>query len=215
MFSMMKGPMDLLSELKRRRLVVPAHRVVRERRTVSSGLAGLDRVAGGGLPRGAVTEVVAPSCGGATVFYSALAGATGRGEMAAVVDPQDGFDATCAQAAGVALERLLWVRPPGCFKKALQALERILSSGFFDLAALDLGMDFRKIPGAPAAWMRVKKLAAASGAVVLVISAAPRLGPFASLAVSVRRRRVRWRGRVSQERWFEGIDLSFDLRRKK
>ena len=63
--------------------------------------------------------------------------------------------------------------------------------------------------------MRIKKLAGASGAVVLVISTAPRVGTFASLAVSVHRRRARWRGRNSRERWLEGVELSFDLRRKK
>lgn len=207
--------MDLLSELKRKRLVVPADRVEREGRTVPSGLEQLDRVAGGGLPAGAITEVVALSCGGATVLYAALAGATSRGQMAAVVDPQEGFDVASAHAAGVVLERLLWIRPQGSFKKALQALERILSSGGFGMAALDLGVGSKKAFEAPAAWMRIRKLARASGAVVLVISATPRVGTFASLGVSVRRRRARWRGRVSKERWLEGIELSFDLRRKK
>jgi hypothetical protein len=215
MFSIIKGPMDLLAELKRRRLVVPASRVGREVRTVPSGLFELDRIAGGGLPAGAITEVVAPSCGGATVLYAALAGATSRGETAAVVDPQDGFDVASAHAAGVVLERLLWVRPQGPFHNALRALERILSSGGFAMAVLDTGVGPGKVPGIPAAWMRVLRLARASGAVVLVISTAPRVGTFASLAVEVRRRRAHWRGRVPKERWLEGIELSFDLRRKK
>ena len=206
--------MDLLSKLKRKRLVVPASRVEREGKTVPSGLVELDRVAGG-LPVGAVTEVVASSCGGATVLYAALAGATSRGEMAAVVDPQEGFDVASARAAGVVLERLLWVRPQGSFKKSLQALERILSSGGFGLVVLDLGWGTQKAPEVPAAWMRIKKLAGASEAVVLVISTAPRVGTFTSLAVAVRRRRARWRGRNPRERWLEGIELSFDLRRKK
>jgi len=207
--------MDLLSELKRKRLVVSADRVEREGRTVPSGLDQLDRVAGGGLPAGAITEVVALSCGGATVLYAALAGATSRGQMVAVVDPQDGFDVASAHKAGVVLERLLWIRPQGSFKKTLQALERILSSGGFGMVALDLGAGFKKVLGTPAVWMRIRKLAMVSGAVVLVISATPRVGTFASLAVSVRRRRACWRGRVSKERWLEGIELSFDLRRKK
>ena len=215
MFSTIKGPMDLLSELKRKRLVVPASRVEREGRTVSSGLSELDRVAGGGLPVGAITEVVAPSCGGATVLYAALAGATSRDEMVVVVDPQEGFDVASAHAAGVVLEHLLWVHPRGSFTKALQALERILSSGGFGMLALDLGVGSGKLPGVLAVWMRIRKLARASGAVVLVISNRPRVGTFVSLAVGVGRRRAHWRGRVSKERWLEGIELSFDLRRKK
>jgi len=210
--------MDILAQLLRKRLVVPASRVEREGRAVPSGLAGLDRVTGGGLPAGAISEVVAPFCGGATVLYAALAGATSRGEMAAVVDPQEGFDVASAHAAGVVLEQLLWVRPRGSFARALRALERILSAGGFSMVALDLGGDCRNAPGAravPAAWMRIRKLAMACGAVVLVVSPVPRVGTFASLAVGVARRRAHWRGRGAQERWLEGIELSFDLRRKK
>ncbi len=207
--------MKSIEDLKRKGLIVTGDRVIREGGRVSSGIDELDRVAGGGLPRGAITEVVAPSCGGATVLYATLARATSGGGLAALVDPRDGFDADSAHAMGVGLERLLWVRPPGAFKQALQALERILSSGSFGLAALDLGMEAGRLPEVPAAWMRIKKLAAASKAVALVISAAPRAGPFASLLLSVRRRRVRWGGRVLKERWLAGIDLSFDLRRKK
>jgi hypothetical protein len=207
--------MDILAELLRKRLVLPASRVEREGRTVSSGLSRLDRVAGGGLPAGAISEVVASSCGGATVLYAALAGATSRDEMVAVVDPKEGFDVASAHKAGVLLEHLLWVRPRGSLARALRALERILMAGGFGMVALDLGVDPPKTPGAPAAWMRIRKLAAASGAVVLVISPTPRVGTFASLAVEVGRRRARWRGRGARERWLEGIELSFDLRRKK
>jgi hypothetical protein len=194
---------------------VPASRVEREGQTVSSGLLELDRVAGGGLPAGAISEVVAPSCGGATVLYAALAGATSRGEMVAVVDPQESFDVASAHAAGVALEYLLWVRPRGTFTRALRALERILSAGGFSMVALDLGVDSRRVAGTPAAWMRVRKLAVACGAVVLVVSPVPRVGTFASLAVEVGRRRAHWCGRGPKERWLEEIELSFDLRRKK
>jgi hypothetical protein len=138
--------------------------------------------------------------------------------MAAVVDPKEGFDVASAQAAGVVLEHLLWVRPRGSFSRALRAIERILSSGGFGMVALDLGVDFPKASGVravPAAWMRIRKLAVARGAVVLVISPAPRVGTFASLAVGVGRRRADWRGRGARERWLEGVELSFDLRRKK
>jgi hypothetical protein len=87
------------------------------------------------------------------------------------------------------------------------------------MVALDLGVDSRKVSGAgagaPAAWMRIRKLAVACGAVVLVVSPVPRVGTFASLAVEVGRRRAHWRGRGPKERWLEEIELSFDLRRKK
>jgi hypothetical protein len=131
------------------------------------------------------------------------------------VDPKESFDVASAHKAGVVLEHLLWVRPRGSFSRALRALERILSSGGFGVVALDLGVDSLKASGVPAAWMRIRKLAVASGAVVLVISPTPRVGTFASLAVGVGRRRAHWRGRGAKERWLEGVELSFDLRRKK
>ena len=39
-----------------------------------------------------------------------LAAATGRGELVAVVDALDAFDVESAAAAGVDLDRLLWIR---------------------------------------------------------------------------------------------------------
>ena len=65
----------------------------------------------GGLPRGCLTEICGPaSSGRTTVLLAALAAATRRGEFCAVVDASDALDPQSAAAAGVELERLLWVR---------------------------------------------------------------------------------------------------------
>jgi len=77
---------------------------------VSSGIAELD-VLTGGLPRGCLTEICgAASSGRTTLLLAALAAATARGEFCAVVDAGDALDPHSAAAAGVELERLLWVR---------------------------------------------------------------------------------------------------------
>ena len=92
--------------------VVPASRLsVRPRPiTVSTGIAELDALAGG-LPRGALTEIVGPaSSGRSSVLLSVLAAATAREEVCALVDVDDVFDPQSAVAAGVDLKRLLWVR---------------------------------------------------------------------------------------------------------
>jgi recombination protein RecA len=92
--------------------VVPASRLsVRPRPlTVSTGIAELDALAGG-LPRGALTEVVGPaSSGRSSVLLSVLAAATAREEVCALVDTDDAFDPKFAVVAGVDLKRLLWVR---------------------------------------------------------------------------------------------------------
>ncbi|MBV9086403.1 MAG: hypothetical protein JOY79_02870, partial [Acidobacteriaceae bacterium] len=92
--------------------VVPASRLsVRPRPvTVSTGIAELDALAGG-LPRGALTEVVGTaSSGRSSVLMSVLAAATAREEVCALVDTDDAFDPQSAAAAGVDLQRVLWVR---------------------------------------------------------------------------------------------------------
>lgn len=77
---------------------------------VSSGIPTLDTLTGG-LPRGCLTEICGPASSGRTsLLLTALAAATRRGEFCAVVDASDALDPHSAAAAGVDLDRLLWVR---------------------------------------------------------------------------------------------------------
>ena len=76
-----------------------------------TGLAVLDALIGGGLPRGEISEITGEaSSGGTSVILSLLAEATTRGEVAAYIDVSDCLDPLSVSAAGVDLERLLWVR---------------------------------------------------------------------------------------------------------
>jgi hypothetical protein len=78
--------------------------------TVSTGIPTLDALTGG-LPRGALSEFSGPTSSGRTgVMLTALANATQREEVCALVDASDSFDPASAAAAGVDLNRLLWVR---------------------------------------------------------------------------------------------------------
>ncbi|HWI17091.1 MAG TPA: hypothetical protein VNT81_05065 [Vicinamibacterales bacterium] len=73
--------------------------------------AAFDRGLAGGLPRGQVSEVVGPvSSGRTSVAWAALAAATRRGESVALIDTFDRFDPPTAQACGIDLSRVLWVR---------------------------------------------------------------------------------------------------------
>ncbi len=77
---------------------------------VSSGIPAIDALTGG-LPRGCLTEICGPASSGRTTFLlAALAAATRRGEFCTVVDASDALDPHSAACAGVALDRLLWVR---------------------------------------------------------------------------------------------------------
>ncbi len=76
-----------------------------------TGWGELDGALGGGLPRGELSEIAGPrSSGRTTVMCAALASATTRGELAALVDALDRFDVESAASAGVELSHLLWVR---------------------------------------------------------------------------------------------------------
>jgi hypothetical protein len=77
---------------------------------VSSGISEIDTLTGG-LPRGCLSEICGSASSGRTsVLLAALAAATRREEVCALVDATDALDAVSAAAAGVDLERLLWVR---------------------------------------------------------------------------------------------------------
>ena len=78
--------------------------------TVPSGVAEIDALAGG-LPRGALSEIFGPASSGRTaLMLSALAAATRRQEVCALVDAGDSLHPESAAAAGIELQRLLWIR---------------------------------------------------------------------------------------------------------
>ena len=92
--------------------VIPASRLADRPRPAmaASGVAAVDALTGG-LPRGALTEICgAASSGRTSLLLAAMAQATARGEVIALVDTSDSFDPASAEAAGVELKRVLWVR---------------------------------------------------------------------------------------------------------
>jgi RecA DNA recombination protein len=77
---------------------------------VSSGVREMDALTSG-LPRGRLSEICGPTSSGRTsLLLAALAAATQRQEVCALVDTTDALDPVSAAAAGVDFERLLWVR---------------------------------------------------------------------------------------------------------
>src|ERR1017187_2639125 len=85
-----------------------------------TGVAEVDALAGG-LPQGCLTEVYGPASSGRTsLMLAAMAQSTSRENVCALVDASDAFDPASAAAAGVRLERLLWVPCGGNAAHALQ-----------------------------------------------------------------------------------------------
>jgi len=77
---------------------------------VSFGIGSLDALTGG-IPRGALTEMVGSASSGRTsITMSLIAEITRQQEVCAVIDASDSFDPASAAAAGIVLDRVLWVR---------------------------------------------------------------------------------------------------------
>lgn len=166
--------------------------------------AVLDRGLAGGLPRGQVSEVVGPASSGRTsVAWSALAAATRRGESVALIDTFDRFDPPTAQACGIQLSRLLWVRGqaiskttgaidpawlpgvravngPGTFMervidRAIKSLNLVVQSGVCTLVVIDLiDVPAVALRRLPAStWFRVERAIEGSDTAVLILAAQP------------------------------------------
>jgi RecA/RadA recombinase len=89
--------------------LTPAPRILRP--VASSGIPAIDELLEGGLPLGAITEIIGPECSGRTSFsLSFLSRMTRVGKVCAWIDVSNAFHPESAAAAGVDLSRLLWVR---------------------------------------------------------------------------------------------------------
>ena len=98
--------------------LTPAPKMIRP--AAATGIKALDEVLKGGLPVGAISELVGPECSGRTsVALSFLARITQAAKICAWIDVSNALDPSSAAAIGVDLARLLWVRC-GAPQKSLQ-----------------------------------------------------------------------------------------------
>lgn len=76
-----------------------------------TGIREIDSLLHGGLPVGAISEIVGPECSGRTsLALTFVAGMTQAGKVCAWVDVSDTLHPESAAAIGVDLSRLLWIR---------------------------------------------------------------------------------------------------------
>jgi recombination protein RecA len=79
-------------------------------RLISSGVAQIDALLGGGLPMGGICEFTGMASSGRTSLALALLAEATIDAACAYVDVEDSVDPRSAAAAGVCLRNLLWVR---------------------------------------------------------------------------------------------------------
>ncbi|HEY3054577.1 MAG TPA: hypothetical protein VGK31_01465 [Thermoanaerobaculia bacterium] len=176
-----------------------------------TAIDALDALLGGGLRRGKVVELVSRRAAGRfSIVMSTIAAATSIGEAAALIDVSDHFDPQIADAAGVDLRRLLWVRPK-TMKQAVMAAEMITATGF-QLVVLDAGVHPVRGRRAPdAAWVRLARAAEAHGAAMLVSTPYPFTGTASEAVVRGEKARVKWLGSGKSPRLLAGITANFAL----
>jgi hypothetical protein len=136
-----------------------------------TGLAFFDQSVGGGLPKGAITELITPprSAGSASLVHAFIHGAYRDKYFVALIDGRDSFD-PCALGNSI-LRQLLWVR---CTKalEAVKAADLLLRDGNFPLLIVDLIFnspgELRKIP--QTTWYRLQRLVESVPTACLVLT---------------------------------------------
>jgi hypothetical protein len=237
-----KGPKAVFSHLSATRKlagVTPASRLaVRPApEMVSTGILEIDMLTGG-LPRGCLSEIYGPASSGRTsLLLAALAAATQRKEVCALVDTTDAFDLTSGAATGIEFGRLLWIRcgenssprhrdkekKYGQVEQALRVTDLLLQSGGFGLVAIDLAdvpvQVVRRIP--LTSWFRFQRAVEPTPTVLLVFSPTPCARTCASLLLQMRgqaaviSRQSSGKATLAHAELFEGLQIEGELMRSR
>ena len=193
-------------------------------------VAALDacvRPAGGGLPRGQLSELAGPaSSGRTTLLLQTVAAATQRGELAAVIDTCDRLDVASVIAAGADPERLLWIRGDTSatgvvtgaaaleriVDRALKALNLVLQAGGFGLVAIDLAdvpaPALKRLPFTT--WLRVQRIVEGSDTACVLLVPEP-IGRSAGGLTLTLGGRTQWAGAADRSRRLTGLDVGIRI----
>jgi recombination protein RecA len=161
--------------------------------TVPAGISSIDFLTGG-FPRGSLTEIYGPPCSGRTsLLVSALASRTSAAEVCALVDARDAFDPASAEAAGVNLKNLLWVRCRNV-DQALRATDLLIQGGGFGMIALDFSdtpaKTVRYVP--LQVWFRFRRAVEATPTILVLLEQESNAKTCASLVLQTGLREARW-----------------------
>jgi hypothetical protein len=137
----------------------------------ATGIPQMDIPLRGGLPKGALTEIVTPKSfsGSATLIRNLLSLAARQNQIIAFIDGNDSLDVT--QIEQSVLSRMLWVRCRDAIK-TLQAADLVLRDNNFPLVLVDLKSNaesqLRKIPST--SWYRFQRLVEETATVCLIFT---------------------------------------------
>jgi hypothetical protein len=154
-----------------------------------TGIISFDTALGGGLPRGALTELVRPAAnmGAALLIAVLIAKAAEKNRFVALVDGTDSFDATALTAQ--ALSCLLWVRCARNTNRLLRATELLCRDGQMSLIvsdATDLPATELHQFGSPTIWHRLGRCLESSSGSCLVVTSRTMVGSAAHTRLVLR-----------------------------
>ena len=154
-------------------------------------------VSGLSLPRGALTEFSGGHTAGKTsITLSVLSVLTQDGEICSIIDLNDGFDPYSAEANGVVLDNLLWVKCGGKVEHALTAADYVMQAKGFGMVWLNLGnIPHRELDIIPSSyWYRFRTKIKGSQTLLIVTSNRPLVGSAADQALYFDVYRAVWKG---------------------
>jgi recombination protein RecA len=212
--------------------LTPVPRAARD--AAATGIVEVDEHLEGGLPVGAISELIGPQSSGRTSLALAFAARrTAEGRACAWVDVSDAFDPESAAANGVVLPQLLWVRcrdaaapahPTAPVKlragkagiwtrldQALRTTDLLLQAGGFAAIVLDLGdtasEQANRIP--LATWFRFRQAADRTRCSLVVLGRAAYAQSAAAVVLECKPLRAMTAGKATVR------GFSFELRRRR
>jgi hypothetical protein len=195
--------------------------------TILTGVSAIDSAIGG-IPCGGITEITGPasrSVGRKSLLVQTLVNAT-REHFCALVDATDSFDPRSAQAAGVNLKRVQWIRCGGRSMKTLEQAFKaadllIQGSSGFGLSVVDLtGIPekfVRKIP--LMTWFRFSRVIERLPSALVFITPYPVIGTCASVTLHLSSGQIRWSQTAEDSPThaivFTGLDFQIEIQTRR
>jgi recombination protein RecA len=188
---------------------------------VATGIAAVDACLRGGLPRGQLCELAGPRSSGRTsVMLQLIAAATHRGELAALVDTSDRLDVSSAVAAGIELERMLWIRGTApitgtaalmerSLDRAVKALNLVLQAGGFGVVVIDLAdvpvAALKRLPFTT--WLRLQRAVEGRETTCVLVVPEPLARSAGGQTVSLKGAAA-WSGTADRSHRLASLDIS-------